>query len=387
MSETVKFLTVTVLGLVMVLGIGAIYAQSSDQVVIPNWVKQNALWWGEGEISDQEFVSALQYLINQGVIIIPATEPVDTSEAQSPDLGSGNTLPTVDLPFTIDLRFEQARYNSGTTAKILMDTSATGSEDIRIGVFDSSGIMIHEDTVRVNDFGTAASEFAVPTYYQRDEPIEVTAFFARDPNDKYTTDALVRAIKMDLSTSELILSENPTPIAIKLSNAVSEDIVLRVLDSKRNVLHEDTVTTNDFGTATSEFVAPKYYLANEPLEVTAFFENAPTREENARSTVVLTKVLLEFSADKDPRIYKDKEPITITITTDPPVSTAVRLTTSGQFCGLAGSHIIHTDANGKGAFEGRVGSSHYTCGAFTFTVEPKDGHLFEYGVLEIEVVR
>ena len=272
MSETVKFLTVSVLGLVMVLGIGAIYAQSSDQVVIPNWVKQNALWWGEGEISDQEFVSALQYLINQGVIIIPATEPVDTSEAQSPDLDPGNTLPTVDLPFTIDLRFEQARYNSGTTAKILMDTSATGSEDIRIGVFDSSGRMIHEDTVRVNDFGTAASEFAVPTYYQRDEPIEVTAFFARDPNDKYTTDALVRAIKMDLSISELMLSENPTPIAIKLSNAVSEDIVLRVLDSKRNVLHEDTVTTNDFGVATSEFVAPKYYLANEPVEVTAFLK-------------------------------------------------------------------------------------------------------------------
>ena len=370
----------------MVLGIGAIYAQSSDQVVIPNWVKQNALWWGEGEISDQEFVSALQYLINQGVIIIPATESVDTSEAQSPDLGSGNTLPTVDLPFTIDLRFEQAQYNSGDTARILMDTSATGSEDIRIGVFDSSGRMIHEDTVRVNDFGTAASEFAVPTYYQRDEPIEVTTFFARDPNDKYTTNAIVRAIKMDLSTSELILSENPTPIVIKLSNAVSEDIVLRVLDSKRNVLHEDTVTTNDFGTATSEFVAPKYYLANEPVEITAFFENAPTREKNARSTVALTKVLLEFSADKDPRIYKGGEPITITITTDPPVSTAVELYTSS--CGLVGEDTIYTDANGEGAFEGKIGTrSAYSCTNSAFTVVAEDDHLFEFDGLRIEVVR
>ena len=386
MSETVKFLTVSVLGLVMVLGIGAIYAQSSDQVVIPNWVKQNALWWGEGEISDQEFVSALQYLINQGVIIIPATESVDTSEAQSPDLGSGNTLPTVDLPFTIDLRFEQAQYNSGATARILMDTSATGSEDIRIGVFDSSGRMIHEDTVKVNDFGTAASEFAVPTYYQRDEPIEVTAFFARDPNDKYTTDALVRAIKMDLSTSELILSENPTPIVIKLSNAVSEDIVLRVLDSKRNVLHEDTVTTNDFGTATSEFVAPKYYLANEPVEVTAFFENAPTREENARSTVALTKVLLEFSADKDPRIYEEGEPITITITTDPPISTAVELFTGD--CSMVGESTIYTDANGEGTFEGKIGNrSIYACTNSGFTVVAEDDHLFEFDGLRIEVVR
>ena len=383
MSETVKFLTVTVLGLVMVLGIGAIYAQSSDQVVIPNWVKQNALWWGEGEISDQEFVSALQYLINQGVIIIPATEPVDTSEAQSLDLDPGNTLPTVDLPFTIDLRFEQARYNSGATARILMGTSATGSEDIRIGVFDSSGRMIHEDTVKVNDFGTAASEFAVPTYYQRDEPIEVTTFFARDPNDKYTTNALVRAIKMDLSISELILSGNPIPIVIKLSNAVSEDIVLRVLDSKRNVLHEDTVTTNDFGVATSEFVVPKYYLANEPVEVTAFFENAPTREENARSTVALTKVLLEFSADKDPRIYEEDEPITITITTDPPISIAVELSTGG--CGLVGESIVYTDANGEGTFEGVIGSG--LCSNSGFPVKAEDDRLFEFDELRIEIVR
>ena len=269
-----------------------------------------------------------------------------------------------------------------------MDTSATGSEDIRIGVFDSSGRMIHEDTVRVNDFGTAASEFAVPTYYQMDETIEVTTFFARDPNDKYTTTALVQAIKMDLSVSAQTLSGNPTPIVVKLSNAVSEDIVLRVLDSDRKVLHEGAITTNDFGVATSEFVAPKYYLEDEPIEITAFFENAPTREQNARSTVALTKVLLEFSADKDPRIYKDMEPITITITTDPPVSTAVELSTSSaSSCGLAGDHTVYTDANGEGTFEGKIGLSGYACGPYEFTVEPEGYRLFEYDGLRIEVVR
>ena len=368
----------------MVLGIGAIYAQSSDQVVIPNWVKQNALWWGEGEISDQEFVSALQYLINQGVIVIPAVE----SAAQSSDLDSGNALPAVDLPFTIDLMFDQQQYNSGTVARVLIDTLAAGTENIRLGVFDSSGNIVHEDTVNANDFGTATSEFAVPTYYQMDETIEITAFFARDTNDKYTTTALVQAIKMDLSVSAQTLSGNPTPIAIKLSNAVSEDIVLRVLDSDRKVLHEDAVTTNDFGVATSEFVAPKYYLENEPIEITAFFENAPTREQNARSMVALTKVLLEFSADKDPRIYKDKEPITITITTDPPVSTAVKLSTSSRSsCGLAGGHTVYTDANGEGTFEGRIGLTGYDCGPYEFTVEPKADRLFEYDGLRIEVVR
>lgn len=33
---------------------------------IPSWVKTNAVWWGEGQISDLEFVTALQFLITNG---------------------------------------------------------------------------------------------------------------------------------------------------------------------------------------------------------------------------------------------------------------------------------------------------------------------------------
>lgn len=41
-----------------------IHAQSQSD--IPAWVKNNAVWWGEDKISDSEFISALQYLINNG---------------------------------------------------------------------------------------------------------------------------------------------------------------------------------------------------------------------------------------------------------------------------------------------------------------------------------
>ena len=36
--------------------------------VIPSWVKNNAKWWSEGLISDMEYVKAIEYLINQGII-------------------------------------------------------------------------------------------------------------------------------------------------------------------------------------------------------------------------------------------------------------------------------------------------------------------------------
>ena len=49
----------------------AVYAETST---IPDWVKNNAKWWSEGQIGETDYVSSLQYLINQGIIQIPITE-------------------------------------------------------------------------------------------------------------------------------------------------------------------------------------------------------------------------------------------------------------------------------------------------------------------------
>ncbi|MGQ0638997.1 MAG: CARDB domain-containing protein [Nitrososphaerota archaeon] len=37
---------------------------------IPQWIKNNAKWWSDGEISDRDFILALQYLIQRGIIHI-----------------------------------------------------------------------------------------------------------------------------------------------------------------------------------------------------------------------------------------------------------------------------------------------------------------------------
>lgn len=41
--------------------------------VIPHWIKNTAGWWSTGAVSDSEFVSAMQYLIQQGILKIPQT--------------------------------------------------------------------------------------------------------------------------------------------------------------------------------------------------------------------------------------------------------------------------------------------------------------------------
>jgi len=41
---------------------------------IPGWIKNNAKWWSEGSINDDDFTKGIQFLIKEGVMKIPKTE-------------------------------------------------------------------------------------------------------------------------------------------------------------------------------------------------------------------------------------------------------------------------------------------------------------------------
>lgn len=44
-------------------------------ISIPSWIKNNAGWWSEDQIGDSDFVLAIQYLINKGIMRVPPTTP------------------------------------------------------------------------------------------------------------------------------------------------------------------------------------------------------------------------------------------------------------------------------------------------------------------------
>jgi uncharacterized repeat protein (TIGR01451 family) len=48
--------------------------------VVPGWIKMNAGWWSEGQIQDSDFVKGIQYLIRQDIIKIPAHEKEETGQ-------------------------------------------------------------------------------------------------------------------------------------------------------------------------------------------------------------------------------------------------------------------------------------------------------------------
>ena len=50
---------------------------------VPTWIKNNAGWWATGKIDDKVFVQGIQFLIQQGILEIPATEQFSgTTELQ-----------------------------------------------------------------------------------------------------------------------------------------------------------------------------------------------------------------------------------------------------------------------------------------------------------------
>ncbi len=45
-------------------------SESSQNTIVPTWIKNNAGWWGQGLITDEDFVSGFEYLIKNGIISI-----------------------------------------------------------------------------------------------------------------------------------------------------------------------------------------------------------------------------------------------------------------------------------------------------------------------------
>ena len=57
----------------------------TPETSIPDWIKNNAGWWADGQIDDSSFVSGIQWLISNDVMTIPPTEQGAGSDNVIPD--------------------------------------------------------------------------------------------------------------------------------------------------------------------------------------------------------------------------------------------------------------------------------------------------------------
>ena len=62
--------TITTIAAILLIGSITSFASAEE---VPAWVKNNAGWWADGTISESEFVQGIQFLIKDGIIVVPPT--------------------------------------------------------------------------------------------------------------------------------------------------------------------------------------------------------------------------------------------------------------------------------------------------------------------------
>ena len=58
---------------------------SQTDYQIPNWVKNNAGWWANGQIPDSAFIQGIEFLIKEEIIVVPIFETESMTESSVPE--------------------------------------------------------------------------------------------------------------------------------------------------------------------------------------------------------------------------------------------------------------------------------------------------------------
>ena len=57
---------------------------SSNEISIPDWIRNNALWWSEEQIDDNTFIQGIEYMIKNKIILIPQIYQENSTSEEIP---------------------------------------------------------------------------------------------------------------------------------------------------------------------------------------------------------------------------------------------------------------------------------------------------------------
>ena len=68
--------------LVLAVSLVGLMIPSASAENVPEWVKNTAGWWAADQIDDSSFLQGIQYLIKEGIMVIPPTETSESTGSQ-----------------------------------------------------------------------------------------------------------------------------------------------------------------------------------------------------------------------------------------------------------------------------------------------------------------
>ena len=101
---------------------------------IPDWVKNIYLWYGQDKVSENEVLNAIQYLITEGILIIPPEQQTQI-DPPSLQLDAGPSDDTIETTQSSALCSGNARCITGTVTQVTDgDTINVGNQAIRFAL-------------------------------------------------------------------------------------------------------------------------------------------------------------------------------------------------------------------------------------------------------------
>ena len=57
---------------------------------VPNWIKNNALWYGQGEITESEFLNSIKFLIENDILVLNNDDTTKRNQLEQIIIPNGN---------------------------------------------------------------------------------------------------------------------------------------------------------------------------------------------------------------------------------------------------------------------------------------------------------
>ena len=116
-----------------------IFYNSAAADSLPSWIKNTALWYGQGSISETEFLNAIQYLVDNNIIQVKENKTTPENLVANVLIPNGNSK-AANTGFYIPLNLEAP---TGTTViwtnddSVLHTIQSTDEQGKIIGLFNS----------------------------------------------------------------------------------------------------------------------------------------------------------------------------------------------------------------------------------------------------------
>ncbi len=114
MSNSILKITIIAISIVTLISFSTDFANAEN---VPNWIKNNALWYGQGEITETEFLNSIKFLIENDILVLENDDKIKRNQLTQIIIPNGNYVVSggaVYLPLNLEI-------NPNTTVQWLND--------------------------------------------------------------------------------------------------------------------------------------------------------------------------------------------------------------------------------------------------------------------------